>query len=56
MIRETLEQHGGWEVSGEAANGREAIEKVQLLKPDLLVLDWLEKVLVHPHPIQYPRC
>jgi hypothetical protein len=35
MIRETLEQHGGWEVSGEAADGREAIEKAQRLKPDL---------------------
>jgi DNA-binding NarL/FixJ family response regulator len=39
MIRETLEQHGGWEVSGEAADGREAIEKAQRLKPDLIVLD-----------------
>ncbi len=39
MIRETLEQHAGWEVSGEAVNGREAIEKAQQLKPDLIVLD-----------------
>jgi len=39
MIRERLEQEGGWEVSGEAANGREAIEKAEQLKPDLVVLD-----------------
>ena len=39
MIRETLEQQGSWEVSGEAANGREAIEKAQRLSPDLVVLD-----------------
>ena len=39
MIRVTLEQQEGWEVSGEAANGREAIEKAKRLKPDLVVLD-----------------
>jgi len=36
---ETLEQQGGWEVCGEAADGREAIEKAQQLEPDLVVLD-----------------
>lgn len=39
IIRETLEQQNGYEVSGEAANGREAIEKAQELRPDLIVLD-----------------
>ena len=39
MIHETLEQQDGWEVCGEAADGREAIEKAQQLKPDLIVLD-----------------
>jgi chemotaxis response regulator CheB len=39
MIRETLEKQEGWEVCGEAANGREAIEKAKQLKPDLVVLD-----------------
>jgi chemotaxis response regulator CheB len=39
MIRQTLEQHGGWEVSDEAADRREAIEKAQRLKPDSVVLD-----------------
>jgi DNA-binding NarL/FixJ family response regulator len=29
----------GWEVCGEAVNGRDAIDKAQDLKPDLIVLD-----------------
>jgi CheY-like chemotaxis protein len=29
----------GWEICGEAANGREAIAKAQELNPDLIVLD-----------------
>lgn len=39
LLHETLEAEGGWTVCGEAANGREAIEKAQKLKPDLIVLD-----------------
>lgn len=39
MIREMLERQVGWEVCGEAANGREGIEEAQRLKPDLVVLD-----------------
>jgi two-component system, NarL family, nitrate/nitrite response regulator NarL len=39
IIRERLEQQNCWEVSGKAANGREAIEKAQELRPDLIVLD-----------------
>jgi DNA-binding NarL/FixJ family response regulator len=31
--------HQGWEVCGEATNGREAVEKCDQLKPDLLILD-----------------
>jgi DNA-binding NarL/FixJ family response regulator len=38
-LRQTLERQHGWEVCGEAADGREAIEKAQQLKPDLVVLD-----------------
>jgi DNA-binding NarL/FixJ family response regulator len=34
-----LGSHEGWEVCGEAADGREAIEKCKRLKPDLLILD-----------------
>jgi DNA-binding NarL/FixJ family response regulator len=39
MLRDTLEAEGGWKVCDAAANGQEAIEKAQQLKPDLIVLD-----------------
>ena len=38
-IRSLLEGHAGWEVCGEARDGREAVEKVAELKPDLVLLD-----------------
>jgi DNA-binding NarL/FixJ family response regulator len=34
-----LGSHEGWEVCGEAADGRDAVEKCRKLKPDLLILD-----------------
>ena len=34
-----LRSHEGWEVCGEAADGRDAVEKCAQLKPDLLILD-----------------
>jgi len=34
-----LSSHKGWEICGEAADGREAVEKCKTLKPDLLILD-----------------
>lgn len=37
--RELLEMQPGWKVVGEAANGREAVEKSRLLKPDVVILD-----------------
>lgn len=40
-LRDMLQQHWEWEVCGEASNGRDALEKVQLMKPDLIVLDFL---------------
>jgi two-component system, NarL family, response regulator NreC len=43
IIRRTLhrllESKAGWEVCGEAADGKEGIEKAERLKPDLIVLD-----------------
>ena len=38
-IRALLDGPPGWEICGEAANGREAVEKTLELKPDLVVLD-----------------
>lgn len=38
-IRDLLEIQRGWKVVGEAANGREAVEKVRKLKPDIAILD-----------------
>jgi DNA-binding NarL/FixJ family response regulator len=38
-IRALLESHPGWEVSGEAVDGREAVERARDLKPDLVLLD-----------------
>lgn len=37
--RELLEMQLGWEVVGEAANGREAVEKARCLKPDVVIVD-----------------
>jgi DNA-binding NarL/FixJ family response regulator len=37
--RTILQAHRGWKVVGEAANGREAVEKALKLKPDVLVVD-----------------
>lgn len=34
-----LGSHESWEICGEAADGREAVEKCRQLKPDLLILD-----------------
>jgi DNA-binding NarL/FixJ family response regulator len=39
-LRAILEKQPGWLVCGEAADGRDAIEKTRLLKPDVVVLDF----------------
>lgn len=38
-IRSLLENHAGWEVCGEARDGREAVVCASKLKPDVLLLD-----------------
>jgi DNA-binding NarL/FixJ family response regulator len=38
-IRSLLEDHVGWEVCGEAKDGREAVDYASKLKPDVLLLD-----------------
>jgi DNA-binding NarL/FixJ family response regulator len=38
-IRALLGSHEGWEICAEASNGREAITKTELLKPDIVILD-----------------
>ena len=38
-IRAILESHPGWEVCGEASDGREAVATAATLKPDVLLLD-----------------
>jgi DNA-binding NarL/FixJ family response regulator len=38
-IRALIESHPGWEVCGEAQDGREALERAREVKPDLILLD-----------------
>jgi len=38
-VRSLLESQPGWEISGEAANGREAVDLATRLQPDIVVMD-----------------
>ena len=38
-LRALLESRRGWKICGEAANGREAVERARRLKPDVAILD-----------------
>jgi DNA-binding NarL/FixJ family response regulator len=39
LLRHCFESEAGWQICGEASNGKEAIEKAQAIRPDLVVLD-----------------
>jgi len=39
LLRRLLEKQPDWQVCGEAGNGVEAIEKVEQLQPDVVVMD-----------------
>ncbi len=39
VLRKCLESVPGWQVCGEAGDGREGIEKAQQIKPNFIVLD-----------------
>jgi DNA-binding NarL/FixJ family response regulator len=38
-VRALLEEQPGWEVVAEASNGREAVEKAEVVRPDVTILD-----------------
>ncbi len=38
-LRKLLETHGGFEVIGEAENGRDAVAQTRALRPDIVVMD-----------------
>jgi DNA-binding NarL/FixJ family response regulator len=40
VLKTTLENHPGWQVCGQAANGLEAVQKAAELHPDLIILDF----------------
>jgi DNA-binding NarL/FixJ family response regulator len=45
FVRQLFELQPGFEISGEAENGRDAIEKAEKLKPDLIILDLIMPVM-----------
>ena len=38
-LRHMLEQHDGWQICGEASNGRQAVELAEKLRPNVVLLD-----------------
>jgi len=45
LVRRLFEFQPEFEISGEAENGRDAIEKAERLKPDLIILDLIMPVM-----------
>jgi two-component system response regulator NreC len=45
FVRQLFEFHPDFEISGEAENGRDSLEKAEKLKPDLIILDLIMPVM-----------
>ena len=45
FVRQLFELQPDFEISGEAENGRDAVEKAEKLKPDLIILDLIMPVM-----------
>jgi DNA-binding NarL/FixJ family response regulator len=45
LVRQLFELQPDFEISGEAENGRDAIENAERLKPDLIILDLIMRVM-----------
>ena len=45
FVRQLFELQPDFEISGEAENGRDAVEKAERLKPDLIILDLIMPVM-----------
>jgi len=45
LVRRLFESQSGFEIAGEAENGRDAIDKAEKLKPDLIILDLVMPVM-----------
>ena len=42
-VRSLIKTHPGWEICGEADDGRKAVKKATELKPDLILLDFIPR-------------
>jgi CheY-like chemotaxis protein len=45
LVRKLLESQSDFEIAGEAENGRDAVDKAEKLKPDLIILDLIMPVM-----------
>jgi DNA-binding NarL/FixJ family response regulator len=45
LVRHLFEQNLDFEIAGEAENGRDALQKAEKLKPDLIILDLIMPVM-----------
>jgi DNA-binding NarL/FixJ family response regulator len=45
LVRRLFESQSGFEIAGEAENGRDAIDKAEKLKPDLIILDLVMPIM-----------